>query len=85
MSESGRISQSSSIDEAGKFHRPVITFIESHSRSFCGIGAEERGQGEALARNQMEMSRLASIISIFIGEGGSGGALASPLLIGYGC
>ena len=62
--------------QAEKFHRPVITFINT-AGAFCGIGAEERGQGEALARNQMEMSRLKTpIISIFIGEGGSGGALA---------
>ena len=58
--------------QAEKFHRPVIT-----AGAFCGIGAEERGQGEAIARNLMEMSRLRTpIISIFIGEGGSGGALA---------
>ena len=45
--------------------------------AYCGIGAEERGQGEAIARNLMEMSRLKTpIISIFVGEGGSGGALA---------
>ena len=62
--------------QAEKFHRPVITFINT-AGAFCGIGAEERGQGEALARNQMEMSRLKTpIISIFMGEGGSGGALA---------
>lgn len=62
--------------QAEKFHRPVITFINT-SGAFCGIGAEERGQGEAIARNLMEMSRLKTpIISIFIGEGGSGGALA---------
>lgn len=62
--------------QAEKFHRPVITFINT-AGAFCGIGAEERGQGEAIARNLMEMSRLRTpIISIFIGEGGSGGALA---------
>lgn len=62
--------------QAEKFHRPVITFINT-AGAFCGIGAEERGQGEAIARNLMEMSRLKTpIISIFIGEGGSGGALA---------
>lgn len=62
--------------QAEKFHRPVITFINT-SGAFCGIGAEERGQGEAIARNLMEMSRLRTpVISIFIGEGGSGGALA---------
>ena len=62
--------------QAEKFKRPVITFINT-AGAFCGIGAEERGQGEAIARNLMEMSRLKTpIISIFIGEGGSGGALA---------
>lgn len=62
--------------QAEKFHRPVITFINT-AGAFCGIGAEERGQGEAIARNLMEMSRLKTpIISIIIGEGGSGGALA---------
>lgn len=62
--------------QAEKFHRPVITFINT-AGAFCGIGAEERGQGEAIARNLMEMSRLKTpIISVFIGEGGSGGALA---------
>jgi len=62
--------------QAEKFKRPVIAFINT-AGAFCGIGAEERGQGEAIARNLMEMSRLKTpIISIFIGEGGSGGALA---------
>lgn len=62
--------------QAEKFHRPVITFVNT-AGAFCGIGAEERGQGEAIARNLMEMSRLQTpIISVFTGEGGSGGALA---------
>ena len=62
--------------QAEKFHRPVITFINT-SGAFCGIGAEERGEGEAIARNLFEMAGLRTpIISIFIGEGGSGGALA---------
>ena len=62
--------------QAEKFHRPVITLVNT-AGAFCGIGAEERGQGEAIARNIMEMSRLKTpIISIFTGEGGSGGALA---------
>lgn len=62
--------------QAEKFHRPVVTFINT-SGAYCGIGAEERGQGEAIARNLMEMAMLKTpIISIFIGEGGSGGALA---------
>lgn len=62
--------------QAEKFNRPVITFVNT-SGAYCGIGAEERGQGEAIARNLFEMSGLkVPIISIFIGEGGSGGALA---------
>lgn len=62
--------------QAEKFKRPVITLINT-AGAYCGVGAEERGQGEAIARNLMEMSRLKTpIISIFIGEGGSGGALA---------
>lgn len=62
--------------QAEKFHRPVITLVNT-AGAFCGIGAEERGQGEAIARNIMEMSRLKTpLISIFTGEGGSGGALA---------
>lgn len=62
--------------QAEKFHRPVVTFINTPG-AYCGLGAEERGEGEAIARNLMEMSTLKTpIISIFIGEGGSGGALA---------
>lgn len=62
--------------QAEKFKRPVICFIDTPG-AFCGIDAEERGQGEAIARNLLEMSRLKTpIISIIIGEGGSGGALA---------
>lgn len=65
--------------QAEKFNRPIITFIDT-SGAFCGIGAEERGQGEAIALNFLEMSRLRTpIISIVIGEGGSGGALALGL------
>jgi acetyl-CoA carboxylase carboxyl transferase subunit alpha len=61
---------------AEKFRRPVITFIDTQG-AYPGIGAEERGQAEAIAVNLMQMSRLrAPIISIVIGEGGSGGALA---------
>ncbi len=61
---------------AEKFKRPVITFIDTPG-AFPGIGAEERGQAEAIATNLMEMSKLkVPIISIVIGEGGSGGALA---------
>ena len=62
--------------QAEKFHRPVICFVDT-SGAFCGIGAEERGQGEAIARNLMEMMTLNTpVISIYVGEGGSGGALA---------
>ena len=61
---------------AEKFKRPVITLIDTPG-AYPGIGAEERGQAEAIAVNLMEMSRLRTpIISIVIGEGGSGGALA---------
>lgn len=62
--------------QAEKFHRPVIFFIDTPG-AFCGIAAEERGQGEAIARCIYEMSKLKTpIISIVLGEGGSGGALA---------
>ncbi len=62
--------------QAEKFNRPVICFIDTPG-AFCGIGAEERGQGQAIARNLAEMIRLKTqIISIVISEGGSGGALA---------
>ncbi|SKA96131.1 acetyl-CoA carboxylase carboxyl transferase subunit alpha [Caloramator quimbayensis] len=62
--------------QAEKFKRPVVCFIDT-SGAYCGVGAEERGQGEAIARNLLEMSDLKTpIISVVIGEGGSGGALA---------
>ena len=62
--------------QAEKFSRPVVTFINT-AGAYPGVGAEERGQGEAIARNLMEMSDLkVPIIAIIIGEGGSGGALA---------
>lgn len=62
--------------QAEKFNRPVINFIDTPG-AFCGVEAEERGQGEAIARNLMEMSDLKiPVLSIVIGEGGSGGALA---------
>ncbi len=61
--------------QAEKFHRPVLCFVDT-SGAFCGIGAEERGQGQAIAENLMEMMTLKTpILSILIGEGGSGGAL----------
>lgn len=62
--------------QAEKFHRPVVCIIDTQG-AFCGIGAEERGVAEAIARNMMELSRLKTpVISLFIGEGGSGGAIA---------
>ena len=62
--------------QAEKFGRPIITFIDTPG-AYPGMGAEERGQGEAIARNIMEMSSLkVPIICIVIGEGSSGGALA---------
>ncbi len=62
--------------QAEKFKRPVICFVDT-SGAYCGIGAEERGQGQAIAENLMEMMVLKTpVISILIGEGGSGGALA---------
>lgn len=62
--------------QAEKFQRPIICFVDTPG-AFCGIEAEERGQGEAIARNLLEMSALKTpIFSVVIGEGGSGGALA---------
>lgn len=62
--------------QAEKFGRPVICFVDTPG-AFCGMEAEERGQGEAIARNLLEMSALKTpILSVVIGEGGSGGALA---------
>lgn len=62
--------------QAEKFKRPIICFINT-SGAYCGVEAEERGQGEAIARNLLEISQLTvPIISIIIGEGGSGGAIA---------
>ncbi len=61
---------------AEKFGRPVICFVDT-AGAFCGISSEERGEGQAIAENLMEMMTLKTpIISVFIGEGGSGGALA---------
>lgn len=61
--------------QAEKFNRPVICFVDT-SGAYCGIGAEQRGQGQAIAENLVEMMTLKTpIISILIGEGGSGGAL----------
>jgi acetyl-CoA carboxylase carboxyl transferase subunit alpha len=61
---------------ASKFGRPIITFLDTPG-AYPGLDAEERGQGEAIARNLREMARLGvPVISVCIGEGGSGGALA---------
>lgn len=62
--------------QAEKFGRPVLCLVDT-SGAYCGIGAEERGQGQAIAENLLEMMQLRTpILSILIGEGGSGGALA---------
>ncbi len=61
---------------AEKFRRPVICFVDTAGAA-CGLGAEERGQGQAIAENLMEMMALrVPVVSVIIGEGGSGGALA---------
>ncbi len=61
--------------QAEKFHRPVLCFVDT-SGAYCGIGAEERGQSEAIAMSILEMLRLKTpTLSLIIGEGGSGGAL----------
>ncbi|MBP5609385.1 MAG: acetyl-CoA carboxylase carboxyltransferase subunit alpha, partial [Lachnospiraceae bacterium] len=65
--------------QAEKFNRPIISFVNTCG-AFCGIDAEERGQGEAIARNLLEMSSLkVPVLCILIGEGGSGGALATAV------
>ena len=65
--------------QAEKFNRPIVSFVNT-SGAFCGLEAEERGQGEAIARNLLEMSGLrVPILCILIGEGGSGGALATAV------
>ena len=64
------------MQQAEKFKRPIICFVDT-AGAFCGMEAEERGQGEAIARNLMEMAGFkVPVLSILIGEGGSGGALA---------
>ena len=65
--------------QAEKFGRPVICFVDTAGAN-CGVGSEERGQGQAIAENLLEMSTLCvPVISVLIGEGGSGGALALAL------
>ena len=62
--------------QAEKFNRPIICFVNT-AGAYCGVEAEERGQGEAIAKNLFEIAKLSvPMISIIIGEGGSGGALA---------
>ena len=62
--------------QAEKFSRPVVTIVDT-SGAYCGIGAEERGQGHAIATNLMEMMALKTpVLALLISEGGSGGALA---------
>ena len=69
--------------QAEKFHRPIICFVDT-AGAFCGVGAEERGQGEAIARNLYEFMGLkVPVISVVTGEGGSGGALALQLPMKY--
>lgn len=64
------------MEQADKFGRPIICFVDT-AGAYCGMEAEERGQGGAIARNLMEMAGFrVPILSILIGEGGSGGALA---------
>ena len=65
--------------QAEKFHRPVLFFVDTPG-AFCGMEAEERGQGEAIARSLYELSALkVPVLSLITGEGGSGGALAFAL------
>ena len=65
--------------QAEKFHRPVVCLVDT-SGAYCGLGAEERGQGQAIAENLIELSSLRTpVVSILVGEGGSGGALALAL------
>lgn len=65
--------------QAEKFNRPVITFIDTKG-AYPGVEAEQRGQGEAIAKSMFEMAKLTvPVIAIVIGEGSSGGALAIGL------
>lgn len=67
------------MEQAEKFSRPVITFIDT-AGAYCGVEAEERGEGEAIAENLLKMAGLKTpLIAVLIGEGGSGGALALAL------
>lgn len=65
--------------QAEKFHRPVVCIVDT-AGAYCGLGAEERGQAQAIAENLIELSSLRTpVISILVGEGGSGGAMALAL------
>lgn len=67
------------MEQAEKFRRPVVCFVDT-AGAFCGMGAEERGQGQAIAENLLAMAGLKTpVVSVLIGEGGSGGALALAL------
>lgn len=67
------------MEQAEKFRRPVVCFVDT-AGAFCDMGAEERGQGQAIAENLLAMAGLKTpIVSVLIGEGGSGGALALAL------
>src|SRR5262249_2084022 len=64
------------METAARFHMPIVTLVDTPG-AYPGVGAEERGQAEAIARNQREMAKLETpIVVVVIGEGGSGGALA---------
>ena len=71
--------------EAEKFHRPIICFVDTPG-AFCGLEAEERGQGEAIARNLFEMSAIkVPILSIFVGEGEVAAPWPWQLPMKFGC
>ena len=73
------------MQQAEKFHRPVICLVDTPG-AFCGLEAEERGQGEAIAKNLYTLAGLTvPVLSVVIGEGGSGGALAWRWQMRYGC
>ncbi len=73
------------MQQAEKFHRPVICLVDTPG-AFCGLEAEERGQGEAIAKNLYTLAGLTvPVLSVVIGEGGSGGALALRWQMKYGC
>ena len=74
--QSGRLPKGLALDETGRKIQPASDYLHRHTRSIPGLEAEERGQGEAIARNIYEMCQLKTpIICVIIGEGASGGAL----------